>query len=257
MKKTFAAPERNIFTLFFAVLAFCFISCNTQKQIPYYLNNVVDTSRQQQVQLPDLKIQKNDILTIIIYSASTMPGRSDSLYNFPGGILVNAQGNMEYPRLGTIHAEGMTKDELSVEIKKRLAFPKKLLEEPEVIVHFSNFKITILGEVGRPGFIPVTNEHITILEAIGAAGDMSAYAKRDAVKIIREVNGVREIGLIDLTSPKLFTSAYYNLLQNDVVIVEPTSRHLKQSDLLLAQQRVSFAISLVSSAAIIYGIIKK
>ncbi len=235
----------------------CFLSCHTQKQIPYYLNNVVDTSGKLTVSVPELKFQKNDIITIQVYSLSTQPGKSDSLYNMPGGYLINGSGDIDYPRLGTIHAEGMTRHQLAAEIRKRLTQPVELLKEPTVIIRLTNFKVTVLGEVNHPGQIPVSGEQINILEAIGITGDATAYARRDAVKVVREMNGVREIGVVDLTSPKLFESSYYYLLQNDVVIVNPTDRKLKQTDAQQVQSRISFALSIASTAALIYSIIRR
>jgi polysaccharide export outer membrane protein len=114
-----------------------FFSCGTQKPAPFYLQNNVDSSGNGDVQVKELRIQKNDLLSIQVYSASTT-GVADLLYNLPapsgsssqgtaaGGFLVDAKGNIEYPRLGTFHAEGLTKDELAAQIKKRLTEPVEL-----------------------------------------------------------------------------------------------------------------------------------
>ncbi len=97
---------------------------------------------------------------------------------------------------------------------------------------------------------------MTILEAIGLAGDIPVTGKRDNVKIIREVNGNREIGTIDLTSKNIFESPYYNLQQNDVVLVEVKKSKVKQVDQSLVTQRITFALSLITSIALIYNIFK-
>jgi polysaccharide export outer membrane protein len=170
--------------------------------------------------------------------------------------MVDVNGNIEYPRLGTFHAEGLTKQELAEQIKKKLTEPVELLTNPNVIIRFLNYKITVLGEVGHPGTINVPGERITILEAIGLSGDITPYGRKNFVKVIREVNNKREIGLIDLSSKELFESPYYNLMQNDVVLVEPSKQRMKSADQALVQQKVGFAISIISAISVIYSIIR-
>lgn len=251
--------------IFFLVsLSVYFISCGTQKKVPYYLENVVDTSKKEEVKVPELRFQKNDLLSIQVYSASTKPDVSDAMYNLPsgpasgntGGFLVDAFGNIEYPRIGAIHAEGLTKQELAEEIKKRLTQPIEVLKDPTVIIRFLNFRVTMLGEVAHIGSVSVTGERLTILEAIGIAGGITDYGKKNTVKIIRENNGKREVGYIDLSSKDIFESPYYNLMQNDVVLVEPTKQRAKQAEQSLVAQRITFALSLITSAAFIYNIFK-
>lgn len=250
-------------------LPFAVISCGTQKKAPYYLENVIDTSGKENVKTPELRIQKNDLLSIQVYSLSTKPELSDALYNLPCsnasgnttanvcGFLVDAAGNIEYPRLGTIHAEGLNKQELAAEVKKRLTQPVELLKDPNVIIRFLNYKVTVLGQVAHEGVVPVPGERITILEAVGLAGGITDFGKKNTVKVIREINGKREIGYIDLSSKTLFESPYYHLMQNDVVLVEPTSQKQRMTDQALVQQRIGFALSIISTAAVIYSIIQK
>lgn len=251
------------------VLSLYFISCGTQQKIPGYLENVVDTSGKDEVKIPDLLIQKNDLLSIQVYSLSTKPELSDAIYNLPCagasggantasvcGYMVDINGNIEYPRLGIFHAEGLTKHELAAQIKKKLTEPIELLASPNVIIRFLNYKITVLGEVGHPGTINVPGERITILEAIGLSGDITGDGKKNAVRVIREVNNKREIGMIDLSSKDLFESPYFNLMQNDVILVEPSKRKTKAADQALVQQRVGFAISIISAITVIYSIIR-
>jgi polysaccharide export outer membrane protein len=252
------------------ILSVYFCSCGTQQKLPGYLENVRDTTGKEEVIIPELHIQKNDLLSIQIYSLSTKPELSDVIYNLPCnnssggqtttsvcGFMVDVNGNIEYPRLGVFHAEGLTKQELADQIKKKLTEPKVLLESPNVIIRFLNFKITVLGEVGHPGTINVPGERITIFEAIGLSGDITLSGRKNTVKVIREVNNKREIGTIDLSSKNPFESPYYNLMQNDVVMVEPSKQKLKSTDQALVQQRVGFAISIISSIAVIYSIIRR
>jgi polysaccharide export outer membrane protein len=256
---------RPIRLLLLIAFPFYMISCGTQKKAPFYLENVKDVIPKDGVKAPDLRIQKNDLLSIQVYSSSTKPELSDALYNLPCngaggnqncGFLVDANGDIEYPRLGVIHAEGMTKQELAAEVKKRLTQPVELLKDPSVIIRFLNYKITVLGQVGREGEVKVLTERITILEAVGLAGGITDYGKKDAVKVLREINGKREVGYVDLSSDSLFVSPYYNLMQNDVVTVEPTKQKRKQVDQAIVAQRITFALSLITSAAFIYNIFK-
>ncbi len=242
------------------VIPIYLISCGSQKKVPYYLENVNDTTGTSEVKIPELKIQPGDLLSIQVYSASTRT-EADALYNLPaggggGGFLVDVNGDIEYPRLGTIHAEGMVKSDLAAEIKKRLTQPDTLLRNPSVIVRFLNFKIIVLGTVGREGVINLQGERVTILEAIGLAGGIPDHGRRNRVKVVREIDGKRETGYVDLTSKELFESPYYNMMQNDVVIVDPSNLKNKQADQAIVAARISFALSLITSAAFIYNIFK-
>ncbi|HSU28767.1 MAG TPA: polysaccharide biosynthesis/export family protein [Chitinophagaceae bacterium] len=237
-------------------------SCHTTQRLPNYLENITDTSGKYKVKIPELRIQTNDLLSIQVYSLSTLPG-ADELYNMrstgatagsPAGLLVDVNGNIEYPRLGSFHAAGLTKTELAAQIKKRLTEPVELLKSPSVIIRFLNYKVMVSGEVANGGEFTVPGERITILEAIGKAGGITEYGKKE-VKVIREYNGIREIGTIDL-SKDFYDSPYFNLMQNDIVLVEPTERKAKQADQALVTQRISFALSLITALAFIYNIFK-
>lgn len=254
--------------LFLLAFPLYFFSCKPMQKIPAYLENVTDSTGKGEVKVPDLKIQKNDLLSIQILSLSTRPDLSDAIYNQPSaapgaasggasttGYLVDNQGNIEHHRLGTIHAEGLTKQQLAAEIRKRLTEPVELLKNPTVIIRFLNFRVLVLGQVGKEGPVTVPGERLTILEAVGLAGGIPDYGKKEGVKVIREVDGKRETGVVDLTSSKLFESPYYNLMQNDVVVVEPSKQKYKEQEQSKNFQKISMAMTLVTSAAIIYNIL--
>ena len=236
-----------------------FISCTPQQKLPVYLENVTDTTIVTNVEVIEPVIQKNDLLQIQVYSASVDP-RVDAPYNLPmqssgttgggGGFLVDANGNIEYPRVGTIQVEGLTKQQLADVIKSRLAGQ---LTDPVVIVRFQNYKITILGEVNGQGSFSVPTEKLTILEAIGLAGGVSEFGKKDGIKVLRESNGKREVGIIDITSEDIFESPYYQLSQNDVVIVEPSNLKYKREQKQETTQRIAFSLSIITSILFIYN----
>lgn len=243
------------------------LSCKPQQKVSAYLEKVNDSTGKGAVIIPDLRIQKNDLLSIQIYSLSTKPDVSDLIYNQPSigggstgpaGYLVDNQGNIEHHRLGVIHAEGLTKQELAAEIRKRLTEPVELLKNPTVSIRFLNFRVLVLGQVGKEGPISTPGERLTILEAISLAGGIpDLYGKKETVKVIREVNGQRETGFVDLTSDKLFESPYYHLLQNDVVVVESTGQRVKEIQEQRNTTKITFALTLITTATLLYNIFSR
>ena len=253
--------------LLFSLLTILFFSCKAPQQLPTYLQQVSDTTQLPAVKVPELVIQKGDILTIQIMSLSTKPEQSDLIYNQPAaatggqatstGYLVDNNGDILHHRLGLIHAAGLTQPGLSAEIKKRLTQPVELLMDPTVVVRLTNFKVTMLGQVGREGLVTVPADKLTVLEAIGMAGGVTDYGKKTGIKVFREINGKREIGTLDLSSNKLFDSPFYYLMQNDVVIVEETNKKQKDTEQARTMQKISFAFTLVTVAATMANIFIK
>jgi polysaccharide biosynthesis/export protein len=241
-------------------------SCGPERKIPYnYLVDARDTTGKDAVKNFEPLIQKNDLLSIQVYTTTTERDKTDPQYNLPQsntvnasqnsvpiGYLVNAEGNIEFPKLGVLHVEGLTKKQLADLIKSKITD----LTNPSVLVRFLNYRITVLGEVGQPGTKQIPYERVTILEAIGLAGDIPLTGKKNTVRIVREINGTREIGTVDLTSKDIFESPYYYLMQNDVVYVEPRKSKLRLNDQSIVAQRISFALTLITSAALLYNIFK-
>jgi polysaccharide export outer membrane protein len=244
-------------------------ACGTQKRIPYnYIENVTDTTGKDTLKIFEPVIQKYDQLYIQIYTTTLYSGSLDSQWNLPinpslsgnqstasiAGYLVDQRGNIEYPRIGVMHVEGLTKNQLADLIKSKI--PPGELKDPSVIIRFMNFRVNIIGEVGHPGVVSVPYEKVTILEAIGLAGDIPITGKKTTVHIIREANGTREFGIIDLTKKNLFDSPYYYLMQNDMVIVEPRKSKLRLNEQSIVAQRISLALTVITAAGILYNIFK-
>jgi polysaccharide export outer membrane protein len=248
--------KKNIYLNIFLYLTvlFCLSSCVNQKQIAYFQKgiNQSDTIQVAKVYVP--KIQSGDILSISIGSLnpaassffnpySTTPANTDvtdatSLANgtMPAptlaqsaspGFLVAADGSIELPLLGNIKLAGLTTSEARDTIKNRL---KHFLKEPTVNVRVMNYKISVMGEVTRPSVYVIPNEKITLPEAISMAGDLTIYGKRDNVLIIRDVDGKKEFGRINLNSREIYNSPYYYLHDNDIIYVEPGKGKAAQSD---------------------------
>lgn len=242
---------------------FFLASCGTQKSATHnYLEQIKDTSFKKSVYIAEPIIQKSDLISIQIYSSSTDP-KVDQLYNLPvlgsgygsggyggqmQGFLVDEEGNIDYPRIGVIHVEGLTKSQLGSLIKDKLAGQ---LSDPTVIIRFMNFRITVLGEVGHPGVLNIPNERLSILEAVGMAGGVTDFGKIKEVKVLRENNGVRQMGTLDLTSKDIFTSQYYQLQQNDVVLVDKTPYRLRQTEQQKVIQQVAFATGIITAIALL------
>jgi polysaccharide biosynthesis/export protein len=252
--------------LFILTAALLLASCRTQRAVYNYLEDVNDTSFRKSVYIAEPVIQKNDLLSINITSASMDP-EIDQLYNQKimqispsmqgaqiGGYLVDVNGDVELPRIGKVHAEGLKKSELEAAIKSKL---EGQLTNPSVGVRFMNFRITVLGEVGQPGVLNIPTERLTIMEAVGMAGGVTEFGQIKNVKILRENNGVRELGVLDLTSQKIFTSPYYQLQQNDVVLVDQTRYKLRQTEQQRVTQQIGFVTGIISTVAIIVTLLTR
>ncbi len=140
--------------------------------------------------------------------------------------LIDEEGNIDFPVLGSLKIAGLTRIEVKKMLKEKL---KIYINDPIVSVRLQNFKITVLGEVRSPGAYTIPNERITIIEALGLAGDMTIKGKRPNVMVIRENEGVNTYHRVDLTSKSIFESPVYYLAQNDVLYVEPNNSQIRTS----------------------------
>ncbi len=170
------------------------------------------------------------------------------------GYLVDQNGNIELPRLGVLSAAGLTRIELTESIKLKL---RDQLTNPTVIIRFLNFRIIVIGEVGSPGVHSVPVENLTLLEALAMAGDITEFGKKKEVKILREESGKRKLGIVDVTTTKMFESPYYQLQQNDVIFVEQTRYKIRQTEQGRIIQQIGFATSIISTAAILITLLNR
>ncbi len=242
-----------------------FASCQPQRAVYNYLEDLTDTTTQKAFFIAEPVIQKNDVLSIQISSASLDP-RVDQDYSVINqmvggqqslqapGYLVDQNGNIELPRLGILAAAGLTRIELIQSIKEKL---KDQLTNPTVIIRFLNFRIIVIGEVGAPGVHSVPVENLTLLEALAMAGDITEFGKKKEVKILREESGKRKLGIVDVTSTKMFESPYYQLQQNDVIFVEQTRYKIRQTEQGRIIQQIGFATSIISTAAILITLLNR
>jgi polysaccharide export outer membrane protein len=262
MKTGLLTARRSYYTLVLAILFIC-SSCTDPKKVTYF-NNLGEGVIPSSVLNLEPVIQKSDILSITVTSPNP---DANVMFNAPNmmalnnytqagagniapaaGYLVNQDGYIEFPSLGNILAAGMTKQKLKDQIT-RMLIEGKLLVDPIVTIRYLNFRVTVIGEVSRPTVVTVPNEKISILEALGLAGDLTIYAKRDNVLLIREEKGSKLMKRINLNSSEIFSSPYYYLKSNDVVYVEPNNAKVASAS--RTQQLLPSILSGLSLIAII------
>jgi len=246
--------------LFFVIFSVLLVGCVNTKKVPYF-GDLPSSTISTNTPVPETIIRKNDLLNI---SVSSLDAQASAIFNAPNllpvtysggssneilGYLVGNDGTIQFPILGNIKAEGLTKDQLKESIQKKL-LDQNLLKGPIVSVRFLNFRVTVLGEVKNPTAIDVPSEKISLLEAIGLAGDLTIYARRDNVLVIRESeNGTKEIKRINLNSAELLSSPYYYLKSNDIVYVEPNKSKVASAG--RGQQWVPAVLSGLSLIAVV------
>lgn len=247
-----------------SVVLFAFLigACSVPKDVVYFQGVDVLTSEQKELmnQTYTTKIVPDDMLTITVTAwdptvvtpfnppvyayavqGETSAVSSGQLHSY----LVDKEGDIMFPVLGKIHVEGLTKQEVSSELQKLIA---PYVKDAMVNVQIVNYKVTMMGEVSRPGSISVRNDRISLLDAIGQVGDLTINANRKNILIIRDNNGQKEFVRIDITQPDLFASPYFYLKQNDVVYVEPNNAKKRNARYSQAQQYTITVFSSILSA---------
>lgn len=231
------------------LLAVIFLaSCQSYKKVPYLQDAEVINQAQQLETLYDAKIMPKDLLTIVVSCTNPELAVPFNLVAATplsvGGVqaqqittqptlqqyLVDNEGRINFPVLGTLKVGGLTKSQAEQLIVQNLK--PYIKETPIVTVRMSNYKISVLGEVARPGTFTISNEKVNLLEALAMAGDMTVWGVRDNVKLIRETAaGKQEIVTLDLNKTETILSPYYWLQQNDVIYVTPNKAKARNSDI--------------------------
>lgn len=215
------------------VLAVLMASCASPKEVLYFQN--IDKVRLAELtEAYQAVIKKDDILSIIVtgpdksviapYNLTlgelTTVGGSYNPESSTLGYLVDSSGNIQFPILGTIHVEGMTRNQLADYLTYEIG---KDVKDPIVYVSFRNYKITVLGEVRSPGTYSMASEKVNVLQAISMAGDLNLTAKRDKILLLREEDGRISHYSFDLRDAHLLDSPYFFLQQNDVLYIPPST----------------------------------
>ncbi|HEV9038509.1 MAG TPA: polysaccharide biosynthesis/export family protein [Puia sp.] len=266
-------------------------SCGNTRQLTY-LQGQFDTTKLSQLPVIDPTIKKGDLLSIVVYSdnpqataifnqslitvpatqasgmsggaggtgqggnsgggTASMTGLSNAAPAQSPGYLVDENGNISFQGLGRLHVEGLTKAQLKDTLDERL---KDQLKNPYYTIRFMNYRFTMLGEIQRPGVYSMPGESVSLLEALGMAGDMTFFGRRDNVLVIRSNNGKREFARLDLTKPDAMTSPYFYLQQNDLIYIEANKKKVAANDQVTARN-VAIGASIVSTLAIVYSIFR-
>ena len=233
----------------FAVLAL--FSCKPKADTSSYLQNIEDTAVQTSIQNAKSSIQVNDELMILVtakdmdvvkpfnqnYSSRTTNQYTMGSNNAPMNnqvvaegptYLVDSNGNITLNVIGEIKAAGLTLEQLKEDLKAKLS---KYIINPIITIRLTNYKITVLGEVNRAGHYIIPDGKTTVLDALGLAGDLTIYGKRENVLVVRNINSEITKGRINLTDSNFINSPYYNLQQGDVIVVSPNETKQKQARL--------------------------
>ena len=211
--------------------------CGSSKGFTY-VENIDSISLAASRGLFDARIMPKDELTITV---NTTNPEASAPFNLQSGekastafkgYLVDNSGFINFPVVGKVHVVGLTKTECEDLIKSKIQPYLARTENPVVSVRMSSYHITVLGEVGKPGVIPVSTEKISVLEAIAQAGDLGVYGKRNNILLIREdAHGEKHAVRMNLNDANIINSPYYNLQQNDVLYVQPNSVKAKTSSI--------------------------
>jgi polysaccharide export outer membrane protein len=246
--------------IFCLVIFVFFSSCAPTRNITYLNDLKGSTEYSEQIKnRTNARIQPDDVLSIVVSSLNpesnllfnngvlqTIGGTSGaptSTSRVNDGYLVDQKGNINFPVLGRVELAGLTKEQATDKMTDEI---KKSVKNPIVNIRFLNFKVTVIGEVNKPSTFTVANERLNVIEALGMAGDMTAYGKRENILIIREQNGVRSISRVNLASKDILNSPSFYLQQNDIVYVEPIKTKALQS---------SAGLTYLSGASLIVSIL--
>ncbi len=240
-------------------------SCGTTKGM-ILVRGPFDTAKLSVINPVEPVIRKGDIISIIVYSDNpeatkiynqslgNSSGASQSVGGSSGapGYQVDVDGNIVFQGLGKIKVEGLTKGALKDTLDARLT---PFLQHPYYSIRYLNFKFTMMGEVGHPGQVSIPGERINMLEAIALAGDLTSFANRDSVFIIRETNNKREFAWMNLTKPDIMASPYYYIQQNDIIIIEPTKKKAAATD-VITTRNISLGLAIISTLTVLYSIFR-
>ena len=240
------------------------VSCSTPKEISYFQDLQPGVTELTITDPVEIKVRPKDKLSILV---NAQDQKLTNMFNLPivsqqigqestgssgtsrgvSGYTVDTDGYINYPVLGKIKVEGMTREQIAEYLTGQLK-EQELIKDPVVTVEFMNLGVSVLGEVNNPGRIKIDRDNMTILDAISEAGDLTIFGKREKVLVLRQENGKQRVYGINLCSAdQLYTSPVYYLQQNDVVYVEPNNTKSRQSTVNGNTVRsTSFWISLAS-----------
>lgn len=250
--------NRVVLTLFL-LSSLAFVSCVPSKEVVYFQGiddkNLTGSGAYEPVLKPDdvlyINVSSFDDEAVKPFNLGVSQeggggGGGQGLIIMRQTYLVNNDGDIEFPILGTIKVGGLTREDVTRKLQVRIS---EYVKDPIINLRIVNYKVSVVGEVNNPGAYTINSDRLTVLEAIAMAGDMTLFGKRENVLIIRENRGVKETIRLDLTKPDFISSPYYYLTQNDVVYVEPNKRKINSTaigpNILAGISVIGFALTTI------------
>lgn len=245
----------------FSMIAYILSSCASREDIVYFQDEKIGDFSQP-IMVNQLIYQPDDMLTIDVsgfdpetvspfnlnatpYSDDPTDARSNMRMQT---YVIDSEGYIDFPVIGKVKIGGLNRQQAKDMLEEKISVYAK---DPLVNIRIINFTVSVLGEVNRPGAFVIQDEKVTLTEALGLAGDLTIYGKRDNVLLIREIDGIKKFSVLDLTSVKTLLSSTFYLKQNDVIYVEPNNARVRSSSF---NQNNSVIISAVSTLATIVTI---
>jgi polysaccharide export outer membrane protein len=244
--------------IFYALCLLALNSCSSKKDLIYFSD--VNVNNNDKIVFSESKIQTNDILSVVITSSSPELAINYNLNLNSSeanlGYLVTLDGSITLPVLGKIKVKDMTLEELELMLTKELV-NENHLTNPIVYARLLNAKFTVLGEVNKPGTYSFSEQNISLLQALGYAGDLSIYGKRQNVLLIREEDNTKKYVTLDLTSKEWFNSPYYYIKPNDVIYINPNQAKIKSAGFVGTFNQFNSLISVALSTVLTIIILTK
>lgn len=256
-------------TLFLLVGSILF-SCKSSKKLTQqaiYFREISDSMLQKAAAQYEPVLQKGDILSIVVITPNeasaklfNQPNTASSAMGSegagagsagPSGYLIDENGDISLPYVGRVKAAGIKRSELTTILENKL---KEFIDATSVTVRLNNYKITILGEVAKPGTYTIPNERVTILDALGLAGDLTIFGKRNNIRVIRQTDNIKQTGTLDINKGDIFNSPFYYLRQNDIVYIEMNERKIPSTD-QSTYRTLGIALGVVSALGVIVSTI--
>lgn len=246
--------------LFIAIYTCLAAGCAPRRDLVYFSNLAKQTS-EEKLPTQEVKIQQNDLLSVsinslnqesnVLFAVNTKTPSAENNYKIEG-YRVNKEGMINLPVVGNVRLEGLTIEQAQNTISREL---DKYVKKPVVDIQLVNFKVTVIGEVNRPSNFTVQGDNINLLQALGLAGDMTVYGKRDNVLVIREQNGQRVMKRLNLNNQDVMSSPFFFLKQNDIVYVEPDKS--KASEYSTNTRVMPLVIASISAVAVLITAVLK
>ncbi|MEO9894572.1 polysaccharide biosynthesis/export family protein [Aurantibacter sp.] len=249
--------------LLISICSMFLFSCS-KRSLGYFNNYGEGKVLTEEVVLSDTRsiIQPGDLLQITVtdpnqvaaapfnrisQKSSGTPGGASSTEGSSEGYLVDENGLIDFPIIGRVKIGGQTKSEAKLNLTNLLT---NYLGNPLVSIRYLNYRITIVGEVNNPNTFLVPSERINLVEALGMAGDLTIYGKRENIMVVSESAGVRTVARLDLNDKAILDSPHFYLQPNAIVYVEPVKSRKDQAS--LTRSNISLVLAVISLASLVY-----